>query len=87
MNISKAEIKEYMISYLKENSEAGMLDDVDLDSLDLFSSGVMSSLGFMDLIVAIEGRFNIEINFEEADPSEFSSFAGLVSLAEQSAGD
>jgi acyl carrier protein len=85
MSTMKSEIREYMISYLKENSEAGMIDGNDIDKIDLFGSGIMSSLGFMDLIVAIEGRFNIEIDFEEADPSEFSTFAGLVSMAVQAA--
>lgn len=81
MSNLETEIKSYMVDYLKNKVEAGITDENDIDDIDLLGSGVMSSLGYIDLITGIEDHFKIEINFDEVDPSEYSTLSGLTSLA------
>lgn len=76
-----AEIKEYMISCLKDKYEADITNKENIDDMDLLGSGVISSLGYIELITGIEDHFKIEIDFDEVDPAEYSTLSGLVSLA------
>ncbi len=56
------------------------------DDFDLHESGVIDSLGILELISALEERFGLEIDYEELDPEELTKvgpFSRYVS--EQSA--
>ncbi|MFQ5502249.1 MAG: acyl carrier protein [Phycisphaerae bacterium] len=48
---------------------------------DLFESGVLDSVAFIELIVFLEDRLGRSIDLSEADPSDFSTVAGLCELA------
>jgi acyl carrier protein len=85
MIFSEAEVRTYILNYLE-----GELTGRDIDALakekdsDLIGSGIISSLEFIGLITAIEQRFNIEIDFEEHDPSSYTTILGLSDLAVKS---
>ena len=51
------------------------------DAFNLLESGLFDSLGFVELIAAVEGEFDIEIDFGEGDPEAFTTIAGLVKTA------
>ena len=38
---------------------------------------------FIDLIATIEKHYNIEIDFEDGDPSEFTTLSGLAKLVSE----
>ncbi|MGE4297213.1 MAG: acyl carrier protein [Desulfovibrionaceae bacterium] len=46
----------------------------------LFEAGVIDSLGFLELVGAVESAFDLEIDFSELDPAAFTTLHGLVSL-------
>jgi len=48
------------------------------DDFNLLESGLFDSLGFVELIAAVEGEFDIEIDFGEVDPEAFTTIGGLV---------
>jgi acyl carrier protein len=48
------------------------------EDFDFILSGMMDSLGFVDFLEELEREFQIEINFQNSDPSEFTSIAGLM---------
>jgi acyl carrier protein len=50
------------------------------DEFNIVDSGVLDSIGFIDLITSIEDQFDLEIDLSEADPDEFTTLAGLVDV-------
>ena len=45
---------------------------------NFIESGTIDSFGFLELLVAIEQKFNIQINFAELDPELFTNLGGLT---------
>lgn len=48
----------------------------------LLNQGILDSMTFLEFTVGIESTFNIEFDFSELDPSEFTSIDNLVKLIE-----
>ncbi|WP_394191918.1 hypothetical protein [Pseudoalteromonas atlantica] len=51
----------------------------------LISSGLLDSLDFISMLMEIENSLNLNIDFEEADPVQFTSYSGLIQLLSESA--
>ena len=66
---SEAEIREYLLEQLIEQLQvAGVSpDDVD-DSTDLLASGIVDSLGVLELMTVVSDRFGVEDDWEDLDP-------------------
>ncbi len=47
------------------------------DNEDLIGADVLDSFAFIELISSIEEKYEINIDFSEIDPDEFSSINGL----------
>ena len=66
--------------------EAAARKGVDFDSIgeneNLFQAEVLDSLGFLELVGAVESQFDLEVDFSEMDPSEFTTIKGLTLLCE-----
>ncbi|CAH9053434.1 hypothetical protein PSECIP111951_02472 [Pseudoalteromonas holothuriae] len=58
---------------------AEVLHTLDKDS-SLISSGLLDSLDFISMLMELENTFNLDIDFEDADPVQFTSYSGLVSF-------
>lgn len=54
------------------------------DALNLVETGLFDSLGFVQLISAIETEFHIELDTGDLGPEEFTLLGNLVSAAAQS---
>ena len=84
MGSGKEMVREWMASWLSENTDlpadgmAGREDD------DLFAAGILDSMRFMFLIAAAEERFGIRFSQEEFEFSSnrYSSFSGFCSIIE-----
>ena len=48
------------------------------DSFDLMGSGAIDSMEFINLLGEIEMAFDIDLDFSEYDPSEFTTLGGLM---------
>ena len=55
------------------------------EDLDLLDAGLFDSLGFLELLEALEQRFRIEIDLENHEPSSFIRLDGLVDIVETNA--
>jgi acyl carrier protein len=55
---------------------SGQLDD----SFDLFESGVLDSLAFVELVVGLEERLGIAIDFAELPTNQISNFGHFCSF-------
>jgi acyl carrier protein len=47
------------------------------DDLDLRASGAIDSLGFVELVVVLEGEFGVELELEYLDPEELTVLGPL----------
>lgn len=47
------------------------------DDFDLLTSGVVDSLGMMELIMAVTDRFGIDVDFEGLDPEQLTVLGPL----------
>lgn len=81
------EIMSYVLGHISgrfgDRTVESLSDDMDID---LVGSGIISSLDFIELISDIEQKYNIEIDFEKYDPSEFTTLSGLIMMATKSMG-
>lgn len=48
------------------------------DDLDLRASGMIDSLGFLELVAAIEEEYGIELDFEGIDPRQITILGPLA---------
>lgn len=81
------EVRKYIWEKL---SGAAKRKNLDIDQLkedeNFFEFGLLDSLGFLELVAAVEERFDLEVDFSEMDPADFTHFKGLVALCSQGPG-
>ena len=51
------------------------------DDYCLLDSGLLDSLGFVELVAAIEEEFDVEVDFGSMDPEAFTTIGGIVQCA------
>jgi len=59
------------------------------DDFDLLTTGVIDSLGLMELIVSVNERLGLDVDFEELDPEGLTvlgTFSGYVARASSANG-
>jgi|ETN02SMinimDraft_2_1059926.scaffolds.fasta_scaffold37525_1 acyl carrier protein len=85
MNRFELEVKEFVIDHLQKNMlKLNIVAHEIDDSFNFIESGVVDSMGFLELITRVEKRFKIEIDFEDYDPSEFTYLYGFVNCISRS---
>jgi D-alanine--poly(phosphoribitol) ligase subunit 2 len=57
-----------------------LMIQVDAPDLDLIDSGLVDSLGIVELILEIEQRFEVSLPPEEIDIEDFRTLEGLANL-------
>jgi acyl carrier protein len=53
-------------------------DDEITDEFSLTGSGLFDSMDFMTLIVEVEEKFSVEVDFSEYEPQIFTTLGGFV---------
>ena len=53
---------------------------VDDMSSDLIGSGFMSSMNFIELLDRLESHFDLELDFEDMSPAEFTALDGFLNV-------
>jgi acyl carrier protein len=56
----------------------GMAPEDVSDDFDLREAGVVDSLGFLELVTALEDQLGIELDFEALDPEQLTTVGPLV---------
>lgn len=79
MDNPKEELKAFILSKLAKKLERLDIKPAELaGDFDLVKSGLLDSMVFVDLVVAVEKEYNIEIDFETAFlKSSFTTLDGL----------
>lgn len=72
-------LKQEVIQLLKPRlDELGVPEsDVDMNE-SLLSQGILDSMSFLEFTVELESKFDVEFDFSESDPSEFTSIENIV---------
>lgn len=68
-----SEIKEFIVTEFVPGSSASEIDD----ELDLIETGVIDSLGVLNLIAALEEEMGLRVEPEEMDVANFATAAKI----------
>jgi acyl carrier protein len=68
-----ASVREFLLDFVDERlSVRGYSTSEVDDEFDLLVSGVIDSLAFLEMTVALQERFEVEFDYEEIDPVQLS---------------
>ena len=56
----------------------GLRIEVPSHDTDLLATGLLDSLGFVDLLLAFERRFGVQVAMESLEPDNFRSVAAIA---------
>jgi acyl carrier protein len=75
----KTELKRFVSEILVEKLRKKGKYPLDIDdNFVIIQSGLIDSFGFLEILTAVEEKFNIDIDFSEKDPAEFLSLGAFV---------
>jgi acyl carrier protein len=80
--ISEAELTERVVEWIRQNGQTTDSSGREIaPDTDLLASGLLDSLGFIDLIAFIEEQDGCRVDLTDVDPDDFSRVKGLCRLA------
>ena len=78
----ETEVVDLIIKWVKKNTQVNGNGHVKLTGCtDLLESGLLDSIGFVELIVFMEMQMGYNIDLTDVDPSEFTTVNGLSRIA------
>jgi len=84
--VKAAEVKAFIASHLADPLRENNVDPTGLtDDFDLMKRGIIDSIDLINLVSAIEERFNIEVDFEDMDTDDLTVVGPLSSYIEERA--
>jgi acyl carrier protein len=70
-----------VIVWVREHRQPGSSDEEISADTDLLGSGLLDSLGMVDLILFVERQHGYKVDLIDVDPNEFSVVKGLCRIA------
>jgi len=85
MNVSaESSVRSFLLEFFEEQLTLKGLSTNDIsDDFDLLTQGVIDSLGFLEMTVALQETFDIELDFDEIDPEKLSIMGPLCRYVDQ----
>jgi len=81
-HVSEIALVEVVINWLRENAQANGSDKAEITpDTNLIASGVLTSLGIIELLLFIEDCTGCRIDLTDVEPTEFSVVESLCRLA------
>ena len=81
MRIIKVEIKNYILSYLRNESKKKKIKiNFNLKKVDFFDKELIDSLSFLDLISFLEKKLDVEIDLSDANPNNLTKVDKLTNI-------
>jgi acyl carrier protein len=76
------EVVDLVVHWVKKNMQTNGNRRVEVSAdTDLMESGLLDSIGFVELIVFMESQIGCNIDLTDVDPSEFTTVNGLCRIA------
>ena len=73
MRIIKVEIKNYILSYLRNEAKRKKIKiNFNLKKVDFFDKELIDSLSFLDLIYFLEKKLDVEIDLSDVNPNNLT---------------
>lgn len=77
MDEREQQVRHFVINYIRRKWPDG--GDLELeDDTNLVATGLVDSLGFIELLSEAEEQFGVEVDLEKYDPSEFTTLQTFV---------
>ncbi len=73
-----ASLKKYILDYLHPKLMAAGMSAEPEPEFNLIASGLLDSLGFLQLVAEVEAHFAVDVDFSEQDPLEFTCLDGFI---------
>ena len=78
-NPSVSEVRAFLLESIAEPLTAlGLTTGSVPQDFDLIRDGVLDSLGFVELTIALEEHFGLQIDFEQLDPEDLGAVESLA---------
>jgi acyl carrier protein len=78
-------IRDFVIAFLHRRMQALHITDMDVtEDLNMIDSGLLDSMGFIEMLAAVEERFGVEVDFSARDPSSFTTVVGFTQVVARS---
>lgn len=85
--VSAERVRGFVLARLAESFDAKHVDSSGLpENFDLLDGGIIDSIGMLELVVAVEDEFGIEVDFEELDTDEMTKLDSFCRYVEAHAG-
>lgn len=85
--ITASQVRSFLLElYAEQLSKKGVLAEHVPDGFDLLNEGIIDSLGILELVTALEKRFDMRIDFEDMDAERFTRIGDLSRYVEANAG-
>lgn len=77
---SVGSVREFLVGFVGEKLAARGYSATDInDDFDLLLTGVIDSLAFLEMTVALQEHFEVEFDFDDIDPVQLSIVGPLCS--------
>ena len=81
MRIIKVEIKNYILSYLRNEAKKKKIKiNFNLKKVDFFDKELIDSLSFLDLISFLEKKLDVEIDLSDVNPNYLTKVDKLTNI-------
>ena len=81
MRIIKVEIKNYILSYLRNEAKKKKIKiNFNLKKVDFFDKELIDSLSFLDLIYFLEKKLDVEIDLSDVNPNNLTKVDKLTNI-------
>ena len=81
MRIIKVEIKNYILSYLRNEAKKKKIKiNFNLNKVDFFDKELIDSLSFLDLISFLEKKLDVEIDLSDVNPNNLTKVDKLTNI-------
>ena len=78
-SVAAPDVRDFLVAYLSDLGQRLGVAQLPLsDQTQLFNTGVVDSVGFIELVLATEERFGISLDLDRHDPAEFTTLGGLI---------
>lgn len=76
--VTADEVREFIVSHLANSFKENNLVERDItDDFDLKDRGIIDSIGYLQLIAAIEEHFGIEIDFDDMNAENLTVIGSM----------
>lgn len=88
MDVSEANVHDFIVRLVKDNARRLIGEEAEAleidENVNLVGSGLIDSLGFMNLLMKVEDHFDLEVDLDDRDPADFTTLNGLVATVVES---